>query len=679
MAVADGFHVDSIGNLWLGSNRETFDATTRSEAPFYVYANGDMVANSGTFAGTLSSGISISAPVITGGSISGTSGTFTGDISGASGTFTGDLTGADITGGTINIGSGTFQVSNAGAVTASNLTITGGSLNYNSNTFGVTSAGVLTATSGTIGGWTIGSTDLSAGNISIDSGGTISANYSATTGWKIEADGDAFFNKADIRIPSASSSTPTTGFTTLDIGSAKLSEFNDDLWVNSKRVLIYDSDATASASSPSLFLFAAYGQPGWYVDDSQLNRTKLYYSNGVNNVFHTESDNTYLHLDGSGIKVGTATGGNNQYIGKNSSGTFGWHTLPSTGGAHADSDHTSFATTTSLNNHTGNTTNAHGYSPISINGLTMQHGYGIDIIGGGVMSVSAYNSGGYKVEIEHTDSDHSFISSNVSVSAGAVTSNAGYFLRTLSASNNVITYNRSDFGSGLKINSQRPTSNASSSVGISTIEYDEMHSRNGNFTFVYGANLGSSSQEIKTDITDLDLGLNFINDLTPKKYKYVSQVKENDDKYGFGFIAEDIEQVLVDNSETDSKLFVDGRDDYSSYGRCAHELTCTCEDEDCCSYPTETYNADTGEHTSTEGCMFDARCVEPCCTDIAGATIDGVNYIHATEAECEEEFIVSQKYPSLKYDELIAPLVKAVQELSAKNDELESRLAALEG
>jgi len=33
----------------------------------------------------------------------------------------------------------------------------------------------------------------------------------------------------------------------------------------------------------------------------------------------------------------------------------------------------------------------------------------------------------------------------------------------------------------------------------------------------------------------------------------------------------------------------------------------------------------------------------------------------------------------VRYNELIAPLVKAVQELSAKNDELESRLAALEG
>ena len=88
MAIADGFHVDSNGNLWLGSDRKTFDSQTRSEAPFYVYANGNLVANSGTFSGDLSAA----------------GGTFDGDISGASGTFTGDLSGANISGGTIDIG-----------------------------------------------------------------------------------------------------------------------------------------------------------------------------------------------------------------------------------------------------------------------------------------------------------------------------------------------------------------------------------------------------------------------------------------------------------------------------------------------------------------------------------------------------------------------------------------------
>ena len=109
MAIADGFHVDSNGNLWLGSDRETFDATTRSEAPFYVYANGNLVANSGTFSGDLSAA----------------GGTFSGDISAASGTFTGNLSGSSISGGSINIGNGTFQVDSSGNLTASSATISG--------------------------------------------------------------------------------------------------------------------------------------------------------------------------------------------------------------------------------------------------------------------------------------------------------------------------------------------------------------------------------------------------------------------------------------------------------------------------------------------------------------------------------------------------------------------------
>ena len=163
MAVADGFHVDTNGNLWLGSDRETFDATTRSEAPFYVYANGDLVANSGTFSGD----------------ISGASGTFTGSITGASGTFTGDLSGSDITGGTIDIGSGTFTVDSAGAMVATSATITGS----------------ITSTSGTIGGWTIGSTELSSGNISMQS--IQQVHY-----WmlQLKLTGDAFFNQCYCRI-----------------------------------------------------------------------------------------------------------------------------------------------------------------------------------------------------------------------------------------------------------------------------------------------------------------------------------------------------------------------------------------------------------------------------------------------------------------------------------------------
>src|SRR6056300_378230 len=605
MAVADGFHVDSIGNLWLGSNRETFDATTRSEAPFYVYANGDMVANSGTFAGTLSSGISISAPVITGGSISGTSGSFTGSISGASGTFTGDLSGSDITGGTIDIGSGTFEVDSSGNLTATSATITGS----------------ITSTSGTIGGWTIGSTDLSAGNISIDSGGTISANYSATTGWKIEADGDAFFNDIDLRIAGAISANPTTGFTTLDIGTAKISEYDDRLWINAAEVMIWDGDSTADSTNPTLHLFGTYAQPGWYVDDGQVNRTKLYYTSGNANAFHTESDRAGIHID-SNIWFSGDSGSANEYIGKDSGGNLGWHSLPSTGGAHADSDHTSFATTTSLNNHTGNNS-AHGYSAISINGLSMEHGYGITFVGGSNTSVSTTNTSPYEITISSSGG----ISSAVQGINGN-TSSQHYF---------------STSGTGIFSNSDMDGSNSTHSFAFSSTMPNAgsittgHHLPNGTknlggfetyWNYVYYNNLsGSSDERKKNSIEDIDVGLDFVNALQPRKFKW------------------NVEESL----ECD---------------------TCTCEGE--------VLNA-TCEMENCEGTIIDASAEKA--DDIQYGFI-AQETLTLLDEDLDYQLVqynTERDEYTMSYTSMIAPLVKAVQELSAKNDALELRIAELEG
>lgn len=62
---------------------------------------------------------------------------------------TGAATLSDVTldGGSINLGSGVFTVSNAGAVSCSNLTVTGGSINLGPNVFTVDSAGNVVANS----------------------------------------------------------------------------------------------------------------------------------------------------------------------------------------------------------------------------------------------------------------------------------------------------------------------------------------------------------------------------------------------------------------------------------------------------------------------------------------------------------------------------------------------------
>jgi len=138
MAIADGFHVDNLGNHWIGSNRETFDATTQSEAPFYVSADGTLVAKSGTFSGDLSAA----------------GGTFSGDISGASGTFTGNLSGSSISGGSININNN-FIVDSSGNLTANNATLNG----Y------LTSGSSISGDQ--ITGGTIEGTTINAGNLTV--------------------------------------------------------------------------------------------------------------------------------------------------------------------------------------------------------------------------------------------------------------------------------------------------------------------------------------------------------------------------------------------------------------------------------------------------------------------------------------------------------------------------------
>ena len=504
--------------------------------------------------------------------------------------------------------------------------------------FYVTSAGVVKATSGTFGG------------ITVDSSG-IEANYSAgTSGFRIESDGDAFFNKVDIRIGGAASQNPNTGFTTLDIGSAKLSEYNDDLWVNAERVLIYDSDGNASANSPSLFLFATYGQPGWYVDDSQVNRTKLYYSNGVNNVFHTESDNTYLHLDGSGIQVGTATGGNSQYIGKNSSGSFGWHTLPS-GNDHPDGDH-SFAALS--HNHDGDyvDTVSGSTDALTISGRNITLNFG--------NTGTRVAAGNHNHDGDYSTGAHLQLISSGGTNGTATTaarSNHDHGLSTHTHTS-VLSFSANQINI---YGAVKPSSNNSRTIGTSSsLRFADMYSQEFYGQYFYGTLINSSSENVKTNIADTGLGLDFIEALPIKQFNYITD-GHSDKKYT-GVIAEDVQDILDANDWDDYYLVVDNSDTYRFNNRCQHPAICTCENEDC-----------------EEGNM---SCQDDCCSSYFKYTEeDGTvtNWIHHTVAECEAFEVDGNRHPHFNYYQLVGPLVKAVQELSTQVSDLTARIETLEG
>jgi hypothetical protein len=196
---------------------------------------GTLVLNSnGNITGGTISGTTITGNSISGGSISGA--TITGgSISGVTLTVSGDsISGGTITGVAYNNGNGTFQVTSNGALTSTSATITGtvtatsgyigtaesgfainsayigkgkSSLTDSnsgvyigadgislgaSSAFKVTNAGVLSATSGTIGGWTIGATTLTGGNVTLSSGGNVYAGmtgYDSGAGWYLANDG----------------------------------------------------------------------------------------------------------------------------------------------------------------------------------------------------------------------------------------------------------------------------------------------------------------------------------------------------------------------------------------------------------------------------------------------------------------------------------------------------------
>jgi hypothetical protein len=171
-----------------------------------VYMNNAYIRNieaEKILAGTINAALSINSPTITGGTL---------------------------TGGTLNIGSGTFKVDSNGRMTASaaqitgeitstkgniggwtigSSTITGGALTLNSNgsitgstNFSVSPSGILTATSanlssaavsgtvtagaGSIGGWTIGASTLTGGSTTLNSNGTLTVStLNASSGGSI--------------------------------------------------------------------------------------------------------------------------------------------------------------------------------------------------------------------------------------------------------------------------------------------------------------------------------------------------------------------------------------------------------------------------------------------------------------------------------------------------------------
>lgn len=172
-----------------GSARVEMSSAAISGGPaagFYIYNS----AGTAVLSAPLSGGLSIVGGGTFSGALSAATGTFAGTLSAATGSFSGTITASGGTIGGITIAAdalqnsgGTFRLDSSGVIRAGsssgNAVIISPTLGiYHSANGGSTASGRFTLglSSSTIAGWTIGTSTLSSGNLTLNSNGTITTS-----------------------------------------------------------------------------------------------------------------------------------------------------------------------------------------------------------------------------------------------------------------------------------------------------------------------------------------------------------------------------------------------------------------------------------------------------------------------------------------------------------------------
>ena len=275
---------------------------------------------------------------------------------------------------------------------------------------------------GTIAGITISGSEIQSSNYS-------DAN---NLGFKITSGGDAFFNSVDVRIDAAGSDSPSTGTTTLDIGSAQIFENNDDLFINTSGtnnfVNIRDRlklTSTSSSGSNMQLMFDPAGQNnamGFRTqingnlndEDADLIWTNQSGSGDYNKIAYVTTTDDYFHLgsDAPGIKTDYTGSPTFYFDGPGSPGTdsatFNMairpYAIKDKDGQVGGSGQILSSTGSRIDWIDAPSASGGVYSSfIEINGLEMQSGYNFDIeaASNSKVSVTTQSSPSYKAIINH--------------------------------------------------------------------------------------------------------------------------------------------------------------------------------------------------------------------------------------------------------------------------------------
>ena len=521
--------------------------------------------------------------------------------------------------------------------------------------FYVESDGTIKAEAGTVGG------------IVIDADGIESDNFDASTntGWRLDnATGIAQYFDIDINLEASNNNSPSdTQFIGFGVGSIYGNSNSNDLVIAAPQVAIQDSSGTPGATSPSLiFTDGTYSNPGFYAEENNADqRAEFYFSNGTHDIFHTRSGMNTLYLDATYLSVHDGIGNNGQVLTRTSNG-LEWVT-PSAGTVYTAGTALSLSGSTfNVDLGTTSSTAAYGNHTHSYDNYNKWLFQANDSLVGNVLTgygVSFNNGTGTTVS---TDSSPYRVRYNVNFGASGTSNSAARSDHDHGISTHVHTSVLSFSANEINIyGSVKPSSNNSRTIGTSSsLRFADMYSQEFYGQYFYGTLINSSSENVKTNIADTGLGLDFIEALPIKQFNYITE-GHSDKKYT-GVIAEDVQDILDANGWEDYYLVVDNSDTYRFNNRCQHPAICTCGDEDC----------EEGNYS----------CQDDCCSAYFKYTEeDGTvtNWVHHTVEECEAFEVDGNRHPHFNYYQLVGPLVKAVQELSTQISDLTARVELLEG
>jgi hypothetical protein len=534
--------------------------------------------------------------------------------------------------------------------------------------FSVTKTGVLTATSGTVGGWELANTYLRASDgtnyITLNNNGSISGNYSQNTaGWIISADGSAEFNNVTVRGDligvELAGTLDFNGGTFRTSASTPRIEITD----NSQRegeIRYETSLGTAmrlavESTSPSDFFI----ENGILNGDTRIitstggiislegdtlnlsngtsNNDPILTFNGINAASKTSTTlSKLLGVTSSGrLAVGSATSG---VASLSVSGVLG---LSGSSGIlnihHDESDHTTFAA--SSHNHDGEyvDTVSGSTDALTISGRNITLNFGT--------TGTRVAAGNHDHDSDYAAVSHgSHVSSSTAVQAlypgglrGSVTlsaSSGGRFVDYIGQSGQTINlYTTNYAGTTLYTRDIYPDSNADEDIGNNF--------GNGRYKSIYLINAPNytSDERLKNTIEDIPYGIDYLNTLRPVQYEWNRRTRSGCLTSNYVFQTKSDGETL----ETECPDCVE------------NEIACVVGEIDT-----------TGVPVGQKSWGFIAQEVlnTPPETDLDIALVD--------YNETSDEY-------GLKGTELLAPLVKAVQELSTQISELTARIEALEG